>query len=625
MALIQEHFKKDGSSLFDIFGSGWWNVSSGAVGKNGGRRSGGCAIYVQPCLYSDEGFQKPGGRVCGLFTSGGLVLNAYFPTREQRQSVQIYRKVFKDFVLELTKYVEKTLSEHHVSWIVCGADLNAHLPGIGIFSRRCDDFAATQIKKFMKRFKLITVAAELSPNRYTYLNSRGGLSSIDSFLVSRDLYERGAVSMFEVVDFIEYGSDHCPIYIRLNVRPSWKKKSVLKSRRIIKKIGFESLKNRLGKGSIHRSGVSRRILNFFSDLKWAKVQTRRDMDSLWSLWVKRYKELVESLMGTRKVKDSAWGRKFDPEVRKRCKEASIARSWYIEAKRSGGKTKDLLQRWQNLRLSYVESWERSERNWNIQRVERAIALGDREVWRLLNSDWSKSTRAMCGKDGSVLIDPVAILSELQLHHTAAIKEYEEVPPVEFDPVKWNDTIKESDLVLRISDELVLDNIRKLKNTTVPDEILPKVIKLIFGHIDLVGPISEMIRAVVRTRVFPRGGKVAKQIFLWKGAGIRDSLKNCRPITMSNILLKLAESCVKVAAQRHWFAAGFPRRYWGHFFGAPESVYIWISTVEKYIRLGKNPRTALTDVSQAFNRVNHELFKRKLFDFGLPRQLIELVL
>ena len=109
-------------------------------------------------------------------------------------------------------------------------------------------------------------------------------------------------------------------------------------------------------------------------------------------------------------------------------------------------------------------------------------------------------------------------------------------------------------MLRITDKLVLDNIRRLKNTTVPDEILPKVIKLIFGHIDMVGPISEMIRAVVRTRVFPSGGKVAKQIFLWKGVGNRESLKNCRPITMSNILLKLAESCVKVAAQRHWYAA-----------------------------------------------------------------------
>ena len=48
-------------------------------------------------------------------------------------------------------------------------------------------------------------------------------------------------------------------------------------------------------------------------------------------------------------------------------------------------------------------------------------------------------------------------------------------------------------------------------------------------------------------------------------------------------------------------------------------------MERYLRLGKSPKTALTDVSQAFNRLNHELFKKKLIGFGLPRQLIELVL
>ena len=52
--------------------------------------------------------------------------------------------------------------------------------------------------------------------------------------------------------------------------------------------------------------------------------------------------MVDMLIGTRMVKDSTWGRKFDPEVRKLCKEASIARSWYIKAKRFGGKSEDFL-------------------------------------------------------------------------------------------------------------------------------------------------------------------------------------------------------------------------------------------------------------------------------------------
>ena len=48
VALIQEHFKDDTSPLFNLFGSEWRNFSSGAVGNDCGRKSGGCAISVQP-------------------------------------------------------------------------------------------------------------------------------------------------------------------------------------------------------------------------------------------------------------------------------------------------------------------------------------------------------------------------------------------------------------------------------------------------------------------------------------------------------------------------------------------------------------------------------------------------
>ena len=112
---------------------------------------------------------------------------------------------------------------------------------------------------------------------------------------------------------------------------------------------------------------------------------------------------------------------------------------------------------------------------------------------------------------------------------------------------------------------------KLKNTAVPDGISPKTIKLLFGSPDSVRPLSNMIRAVVRTRVFPEMGKVTKQTFLWKGVGKKGSLENCRPITLANVLLKLAESCVKDATQKYWSLAGFPRPFWGHFFGAAESI------------------------------------------------------
>ena len=47
-------------------------------------------------------------------------------------------------------------------------------------------------------------------------------------------------------------------------------------------------------------------------------------------------------------------------------------------------------------------------------------------------------------------------------------------------------------------------------------------------------------------------------------------------------------------------------------------------MECYIRRGQRPETTLTDVSKAFDRLCIKLYMRKLIDYGLPRQLIELV-
>ena len=135
---------------------------------------------------------------------------------------------------------------------------------------------------------------------------------------------------------------------------------------------------------------------------------------------------------------------------------------------------------------------------------------------------------------------------------------------------------------------MVENIHKLKNSSVPDGMRPDVIKLFFGETDSVWPLCNMIRAVARTRVFPEGGKIAKQVFFWKGVGGRNKLNNCRTITITNIVHKLAESCIKDSSRDIWATVGFPRPYWGHFFGAPENLYIWLCTIEKYFRVGERP-------------------------------------
>ena len=142
--------------------------------------------------------------------------------------------------------------------------------------------------------------------------------------------------MYDVVDFIEHGSDHSPVYVRLRVYPSWRKSSNTPRKRILKSSGIEKLEEILRGESRSKQRVIGRIKGAFSHIDWSSAMTRKDMNNLWSLWQESYGSLVEEIIGTRWARVSSWGRKFDMEVRELCKKASVARSWFVEAKRARG-------------------------------------------------------------------------------------------------------------------------------------------------------------------------------------------------------------------------------------------------------------------------------------------------
>ena len=602
LALIQETLKKNGSSLFDLFGSDWWNISSWAVGGYG-RGSGGCSIFGQPSLVSLKSCMIKGGRICGSFIGDGLVLNIYFPTKSGGKSMDAYRSEFSSFVDELISEVSTLVGGvSEVSWLICGTDTNAHFIGSGSPPRMSDDWAALEVRRFMKKFSLASLTEKFCPSLPTRINSRGHKSCLDTFLVSNELLLSGAVTMFEVVDWIETGSDHCPLYLRVRVFPQWTKRRKLPERRILKSSGLKSLGKKLGNTFCRKLVVSD-IKNAFYSLDWSKAVDQKGMNSFWAIWVELLNALVDKLIGTRLARQTSWGRKFDPKVRALCKQASISRSWYLITNIADGTNGPLFRRWVRDRKAFINAWEKSKREWLTATVTNAVKRGDIAIWKLLGGKSRGSSRPLVKDDGSILTDPSLIANELSNFHQRSLKEISCISAGEFDHVKWDEDFimkdsPEGDLVLDISDELVVANVKKMKLSSVPDQILPIVVKLFFGHLDTVGPLADLIRAVVRTRSFPRGGKIARQIFLWKGKGEKNSLENCRTITLAGAILKICEACVKQAGMKYWKRAGFPCAYWGQFSGAPESIYIWVSTVECYIRNGLRPETALTDVSKA---------------------------
>ena len=281
IALIQETLKKNGSSLFDMFGPDWWNISSWAV-SNLGRGSGGCTIFGQPSLFSKDSFMKKVGRICGSFIGDGLVLDVYFPTKAGGKSMASYRKEFSFFVDELISVVSVSNAgqcDGKVSWIICGNDTNSQFAGTGLPPRKKDDWADVEIRRFMKRFDLASLTEELCPSKHTRINSRGHQSCLDTFLVSKKLLNSGAVTMYEVVDWIETGSDHCPIYLRAKVYPDWTKRSKLPAIRILKTSGLRSLRKKLEITDCRVSLVAD-IMDAFGTVSWSEAQNRKDMNAL---------------------------------------------------------------------------------------------------------------------------------------------------------------------------------------------------------------------------------------------------------------------------------------------------------------------------------------------------------
>ena len=252
------------------------------------------------------------------------------------------------------------------------------------------------------------------------MNSRVGSSCLDTFLISRDLYDSGCVTKYEILDFLEHGSDHSPVYVKLKVYPTWVRKQDPPRRRILKSSGIEMLRKRMESRSGSRQKLVSRILSYFSQIMWSTAKSRREMNILWEHWVSKFNALIENLIGTRWARVSSWGRKFDPVVRRVCKEASIARSWFIKAKRAGRDFNEYFLKWKEARESYVMAWEKSNRQWHIDSVKRAIESGDIAVWRLLGDKWKKTSRPIVGSNDEVLTS--LIEAELRRFHLNPQKE-----------------------------------------------------------------------------------------------------------------------------------------------------------------------------------------------------------
>ena len=226
----------------------------------------------------------------------------------------------------------------------------------------------------------------------------------------------------------------------------------------------------------------------FSSLNWCEAVDRADMDCLWSKWVFAFDDLIEKHVGTRRARMTSWGRKFDLNVRALCIQASKSRSWYILACEAQQDCESYFKAWVKDRKAFLAAWERSKCDWFSKEVCEAVRKGDVAIWRLLNGKAKKKFRPLVMGKGRILTDPALITKELLKFHERSRRENTSIPTGKFIPVTWDKDFSmekgpKGDIVLVISNDLVVANVKKLKISTVPDNIHPVLIKVLFGSAD----------------------------------------------------------------------------------------------------------------------------------------------
>ena len=91
------------------------------------------------------------------------------------------------------------------------------------------------------------------------------------------------------------------------------------------------------------------------------------------------------------------------------------------------------------------AWERSDKEYQIECIERAVEMGSNAVWRLLNKKTGESTRSLIIKENTVLTNPCKIMKELKKYHITSINEYKAVPTGDYRPLVWESPFLPSDL------------------------------------------------------------------------------------------------------------------------------------------------------------------------------------
>ena len=186
----------------------------------------------------------------------------------------------------------------------------------------------------------------------------------------------------------------------------------------------------------------------------------------------------------------------------------------------------------------------------------------------------------------------------------------------FDDKFYLKKLKREDLEKEISN---LD-----PNKAIPFNDIP--INIIKGCNDIISPyLTNLLNGSIENNIFPDSLKLAEVTPTHKKKETTN-INNYRPVSVLPCISKLFEKMLY--AQIHSFIEKFPSPYLCGFrkgYSTQDCLLVMVETWEKALDKKENAGAMLTDLSKAFDSLNHELLIAKLNAYNFDDSVLKLLL
>ena len=354
---------------------------------------------------------------------------------------------------------------------------------------------------------------------------------------------------------------------------------------------------------------------------WDNVFEQDDPDTVYDLIAQKYGQHYNETKTTKTYKRGSNRFKREPwmtvgilaDIRRRDRLAKIP-----------NRRKD----YKKLRNELVSQTRRAEREYINQQVKDNMG-NIKKHWDIIRKATNKTNNkeemtTEFSYKGKMVSDPQTnadncneYLANIGKETNASVGKSKKTP---IDYLKKHKTRNQNSILLSsVSHYDIIDICKQFKPKTSTD---PHGFQqnIILEDVDILAPVlAHLVNCSLKSGVFPRNGKIARVIPVYKGKGEKSEFVNYRPISLLPVFSKIIERLIynKVFEFLVRYEILFESQYGfrsGH--NTTHAALDFISKIEETIEASSYAIGVFCDLSKAFDTLNHDILLDKLEHYGI---------